>query len=475
MDQKEATENEARILNIDDSFDSNHSKEPDEDEDGENSSTSSSKWPLLYEKFVTKRKRKPGFSSSTSSKSQSPPTTTSSYSSSSVCSKENLTLDKENSEGLRVRDDAKLGSENKLGLDCELIRQRALERAKLKSDEELGLKIPHNIKRLIMPATANDLSNEPRRIEIVQTKDDRQFTREFESKTETDSEDEEVRRRAFIDENQTPQHDYQEIQEDLESQIKRNITAPLAKSETFENFDEDSALSFTFIPKQQNFFEHISIERSSSPVKKFDLKNKLSKFWSPSSSPRPKSPSPSPTVASSTSFTKRLSSGSGVFKTLFKSPTKSLNEKLPETNQTVRKLVLPYLSLDMSGNVVDSSSSSSSFVRCNSDLETGAFNTLNVTNSPRLVRNWRTAKATSKQRNEDKSKQERRTKRNQEIHTRLQEIDQKVDELEGRCVFLRNMIDLRRFDDREQLEKELLVVTHQRNLLNRFQTELNIQ
>ena len=86
-------------------------------------------------------------------------------------------------------------------LDCSMIRQRALEKARLKSDEELGLKIPQHIKRLMSPPASTHpsrLSDEcvrklkiignNSRIDNAKPRNAIMLAREFESKTETDSE-----------------------------------------------------------------------------------------------------------------------------------------------------------------------------------------------------------------------------------------------------------------------------------------------
>ena len=181
-----------------------------------------------------------------------------------------------------------LSEQSKILLDCQLMRQRALEKARLKSDEELGVKIPNNIKRLIMPIsslnkeaelksnTSND--NNFRKLELVATRAE-ETGKKFESKTETDSENDEI-----------------------------DSPAPLAKSETF---DDEIKKNYSTSPAS-------SSSLSASPLsKRQSFKIKITKLLLPTSSVSPSArstKSPSPTTP--LSLAKKLSS-TGILKSIF--------------------------------------------------------------------------------------------------------------------------------------------------------------
>ena len=368
-----------------------------------------------------------------------------------------------------------INEQSKIIMDCKLMRQRALERARLKSDEELGVKIPNHIKRLIMPISSLSIeksttSEHIRNIELLPGKSSEHSTKmnmKFESKTETDSEKEDG---AIA------------------------IPAPLAKSETFDNMDD---------AKKHNNHHHISYSISpasssslsaSSPVsKKQSLKVKISKFLSPSSSLSPSSrstKSPSPTALS---LAKKISN-TGILKSIFNAKSarnKENDSKYNNTNGNNMDDLAADLNqrmyLETSGDSLNTSGSCSSLSNLNETQGyQGSFNALNVTNSPRLSRNTRTAKLNQKkQENEEKrvekQRLEKRLRMSQEIQRKLDEIETKSAELEHAGVELERHIcsidsnDSSKSETKQKLEQELYNIIHQRNLLTRFENELNIQ
>jgi len=355
--------------------------------------------------------------------------------------------------------------QSKIIIDCQLMRQRALEKARLKSDEELGVKVPNNIKRLIMPISSlsnkpleNDNVNNFRNLEIVSTKtvNTSLEMNKFESKTETDS----------------------EVEEDKNEQI---TPAPLAKSETFENIDEiKKSATFSTSPGS-------SSSMSPSPLsKKQSFKIKISKLLSNSSSVSASSRSTkSPSPSNPLSLAKKIG-GSGILKSIFspKSTNKILKEDdfkyLTQNNFESKHDLETSVETNASGLNTSGSCSSLSNLNENSAF-IGSFNALNVTNSPRLSRNTRTAKLNQKkQENEEKrlekQRQNKRLRMSQEIQRKIDEIETKAAELEQAGDDLERIIcSTESIESKQKLEQELYNIIHQRNLLTRFENELNIQ
>ena len=451
------------------------------------------KWPTLNEKYISKRKKKTSQDSNEVEKSASPSfisssisnTFSSSISSNSISQHSNDLKAKEEQSAIAnsfdfSKSNDSMSKEQKIILDCHLIRKRALEKARLKSDEELGLDVPQNIKKLIMPLkTAQNEPNRPLKIitSSLHSNLDSYLPREakkFESKTETDSENE------------------------------GDADAPLAQSETFETLDELNKNEHKLKLNRPGSEQNAQTASNQPANKKTSIRSRITKFLSPNSpSSKSQSKSPSPNPSPNTSALKKLSPTGGILK-LFNSKSKSdIKSKDPidlanfsnalnlnSDSQPEKKKIIPNLVFDST----DSASTSSSKDYSNSNDEVfdskpplnGSFNALNVTNSPRLSKNSRMMKLNSKrQQNEErkleKQRQDKRLRMSQEIQRKLDEIETKLFELEREGVELEKTIvsmdssDAAQLETKEKLEQELYNLIHEKNLLTRVENELNIQ
>ena len=202
---------------------------------------------------------------------------------------------------------------------------------------------------------------------------------------------------------------------------------------------------------------------------------------SPSSSVSPSArstKSPSPTTALSIA---RKISGTGILKSILN--TKSSNKSSKDNDFNASATTYDVFNDDDSvPSGLNTSDSCSSLSKSN---ET-SLNALNVTNSLRLSRNSCTAKLNIKQlENEEKrlerQRQNKRLRMSQEIQRKLDEIETKSSELEQAGVDLERIIcsidsnDCSKSENKQKLEQELYNIIHQRNLLTRFEHELNIQ
>lgn len=312
-------------------------------------------------------------------------------------------------------------------LDLYLIRQQAQQKARLKSDEELGININENLKKM--------LSNQK---EIqTGTKHENNSKGDDEEDSEDADDDIEINLDDYV------LTDDEDI--DL-SESKLVSPAPLAKSETFEalnDSDYDDINDFIDLShlndrKTENEPNHASkIEKALLPKKvlnPFYTSNQINK------------------------------------------------QQHPLRQNAVKKRLIPNIKFETSSSSSSSLSSSTNGVESLDD----SFNTLNVSNSPRLSKNSRMAKLNLKrQQNEEKKlekqKQDKRLRMSQEIQRKQDEIDTKLDELDRSGVELEKTIssidknDCEQLKRKEKLEQQLYTLIHEKNLLTRVENELNIQ
>jgi hypothetical protein len=247
-------------------------------------------------------------------------------------------------------------NEKKLIMDCHIIRQRALEKARLKSDDELGIRMPQNIKRLIMPLnlgkaetsvgeknnsenqtikneiynqesfkTTNNMSAnlqdqlnyDSRRLTILNTRNSQnsECENKYQSRTESDIESE--------NENQEVKSNEKLERSELNNRENKNSkgkivydegsllfgtcaplapVAPLAQSEAFEYFDDYSppnrnskqSPNLTNSNKNENFTLKSEDNKNKEPFKQLNEYRLLTLCPSQPSKPKPKSP---PTIS----------------------------------------------------------------------------------------------------------------------------------------------------------------------------------
>lgn len=412
--------------------------------------------------------------------------------------------------------------QSKILLDCNLIRKRALEKARLKSDEELGLNTKNDfVFAFKSPESINSVKKHgestPRKLEFVNNRS-ALSPKINESKTETDSEDD-----LFIDDDNNimkklilNDFDTEYSISEMNEQKKETSPAPLAKSETFEAIEEEKL--------RQKATSKFNRDQETNASKRQGFKNKLTKLLAPTVlSPQLQTSSMSPasiiTTSNSLNLTpkkvspKITASGSGILKSIFSNksprnydPASFKAEYLKKHDQIVspippvRKKLIPEPSLSLSNssrtNSTDSSSTLSTSSLENSfenesnnvdkaSYSANSFNALNIAHSPRLSQNSRRAKLNHKrQQNEEKRVEKQR--KDQRLRT-TQDLQRKLDELHTRSIELEqegNRLEViisncdvkhKNSEKKIKLEQELYNIIHQRNLLARCDSKLNIQ
>jgi hypothetical protein len=333
--------------------------------------------------------------------------------------------------------------------NIDLIRKRALEKAKLKSDAELGL------------LNNGSSSNKNKKIENLCDKVNAIILNIDETKNESKT-------------------------ENTDSEID---DAPLAKSETFEhlNVSNSTAKTTTTSPastKDKELVKKKPQKSSSSSA----IKTKLSKLLSPLSNGENQNNSGILKLFSSNSQPSSLLTTNSNIKKSLSEGTSSKKD-----NQTSFKsyLEIPKLSSHNNNN--------NDQVDLSKKNNKNEFNAMNVTNSPRLSKNSRTVKLNTKRaQNEEKRlekmRQDKRLRMSQEIQRKMDEIEAKLYELEQDGVELEKTICFmdettltmsspntspktksETVSKKEKLEQELYNLIRQKNILNRVENELNIQ
>ncbi len=370
-----------------------------------------------------------------------------------------------------------------LPIDYHQIRQRALERAKLKSDEELGLKSSTPLKSLLLtPSSLNKISPvDP----LFNTNSTRIPLAEIDYIDNTDDEDNANGNQQNQTKVQTKGEIVIPIIKEKQADAEDTTLSPLStfkvkfKPRKFifdAAYVQDSPPLSATVTQQDNEKIELSSKTTTSPTKKpNNLKMKFAKILhsnhqQPITTMTMTTPTPDTDTTNERPSSQQVKvKPGGILKSIF---TKTSNRKSADWDAS-------QVSMTMTTSDVSTTDS--------------GFNALSVQRSPGLVRHNNNSRhhhqttstpgTMAKRLHNDelrleKQQREKRLRMSQEIQRKLDEVENKITELEFEGVNLEKSVCLMDADDsdaRDKMEQELYNLIHLKNLLTRVENDLTIQ
>lgn len=337
---------------------------------------------------------------------------------------------------------------NKLTLDVESIRQKALEKAKMKTDEQLGVpKTPTHLMNLITTSTHSSISsnssNNTNQSQVVS------------NQTNTNEEFKERAEKIF-----------EQVKQKAKQKILDDYKAPLAESETFDSIDD-------ILPvrnNKKNSDNMINMLASTPIVASKSLNHQQPQF---SDNSPTRSYKKSPNIKSKNY--KFILNGQIKTHSEINNDENKPDAKKSTIKNGILKILHPRKSSSKSPtNTIDYNKTTHD---CDDPNDNdNSFNTLNINRSPTLSRSTRKYKQSLK--NMERQRKEKRLRMSQGILRELDVVLNSITELENDGVKIEQKIcsmDDSQSEEKEKYEQCLYNLIHKKNLLTRVEDELNIQ